>query len=680
MVVRARAVSTNGQQDPTKATKNIESFSFDDLPPETRITSPGSLQTSTSFVIRGTATDDKGVTGVNLYIRDVDTNQYLTADHTLVGSYTTFRIEPDVDNATSTTWEHEVTLPHEGNWKIGAAAADTIGQSDTRWVTRDVTVDSSGAPPTVTVSTPVSVTPPVNPPTLTMTPGNRLTFTGTATDDQSLATVDVIFRNATTRENLASDGSWGTDVSLGWHKISPANLNQSSLDWSFTSPEPLAPGTYDFRVRATDRQDLTTSSSMQGRVTINVAVPGDVAPNTLTTQGPAELDVRHLDLSGTATDDLGVREVRVAVYENDADLYLRPDGSLRAGYGTIPAVLATPDGTSTDWTLSVDVPTNGDYSVTAVAVDTAGQLDPSSSGATARYRIYPGDADPFLFENLSSPSTGDQFTDSRIFVSGRAEDDLAIAGVEVAIVDSAGRHMSSSGAFGTTERWISAFLNSPGSLGSNYSYTTPLLADGSYEVRVRPVDNHGHRPAYRSATVGVTAPAANQPPTALGTVSCSQNVCTFDGRGSTDENRASLAYSWNHGDGRTGTGGLRTHTYARAGTFTPTLTVTDEYGLVSTTTLPAVTIAEPPDNVAPTAVITTPTCVGLTCSFSGATSSDPNTGDTISYAWSFGDGGSSTSSAPSRTYAAEGSYTVTLTVTDGWGRAATTSRTVTVSP
>ncbi len=444
MVVRARTIGTNGQQDPTKATKKIESYSFDDRTPETQISAPGTLQTSTSFVIRGSATDDKGITAVSLYIRNVDTDQYLTADGSVVDSYTTFRVEPDVDNATSTTWQHEVTLPSEGSWKIGAAAVDTIGQSDSRWVTRDVTVDSSGAPPTVRITAPVQVTPPVVPPTLTMSPGSRLTYTGTATDDTALGSVEVSLRNTTTRENLAADGSWGSDVIAGWYRVSPLNHNEQNLSWTFTTPQPLVPGTYDFRVRATDKQDLTTSSSLQGRVVINVVVAGDAAPNTLMTQGAAELEVRHLDLAGTATDDLGVSAVRLAILENDSDRYLRSDGTLRAGYGTVPAVLATPGATSTGWALSTDVPTNGDYSVTAVAVDTVDQLDPSSSGATARYRIYPGDADPVLVENLSSPGDGAAFTDSRIFVSGRAQDDQSIAGVEVSIVDSAGRFMSSS--------------------------------------------------------------------------------------------------------------------------------------------------------------------------------------------------------------------------------------------
>ena len=48
-------------------------------------------------------------------------------------------------------------------------------------------------------------------------------------------------------------------------------------------------------------------------------------------------------------------------------------------------------GTSTTWTLPVDLPIEGDYSVTAFAYDTLGQQDPSTTGATSRYPIYPGD-------------------------------------------------------------------------------------------------------------------------------------------------------------------------------------------------------------------------------------------------------------------------------------------------
>ena len=80
-------------------------------------------------------------------------------------------------------------------------------------------------------------------------------------------------------------------------------------------------------------------------------------------------------------------------------------------------------------------------------------------------------------------------------------------------------------------------------------------------------------------TVGVTtvtarpvAGAVNQPPAAAFTSSCSALACSFDGRGSTDD-QSVTGWTWDFGDGSSGTGSTVSHTYSAAGPYTVKLTV-----------------------------------------------------------------------------------------------------------
>src|SRR5436305_830917 len=81
-------------------------------------------------------------------------------------------------------------------------------------------------------------------------------------------------------------------------------------------------------------------------------------------------------------------------------------------------------------------------------------------------------------------------------------------------------------------------------------------------------------------------------------------------------------------------------------------------------------------NHAPTAAFTW-SCSKIACSFT-STSSYPGV-SINAYSWTFGDGATSTSQNPSHTYAAGGTYTVGLTVTDNQGGTGTTSHGVTVT-
>ena len=561
MIVRARTVSSTGAVDGTKAVKKTETFGFADQPPNTDITGPpAGLVRSRTFTVTGTATDDVGVNSIGMTVLDGN-NRYLQADGSVASTGYTFRITPDVVGARSTTWSKEITVPADGDWKARARATDTNGESDLDTGDRFWVVSEDGAAPTVSIGEPVTMLPPTAAPTQVVAPGSPLTFSGSAQDDGTLSRVQIRLRNSTNRKNLGIDGSWSADVPRDWYTISPVNLNSSSHDWSYTTPFDLEPGSYSFEVKAIDDLGLETASADQGKLTVNAQVAGDAPPDarlnvTGTVLGGQSL---HLDLAGTATDDKGVSAVRVSLFDGDTSKYLQPDGSLATAFAMLPATLATPDATSTTWTLPVDLPQGGDYNVTAYGFDTVDQQDTSTSGATARYRIYPGDVPPTLTENLLNPAEGTTFDDGRIFISGRAEDDQAMQNVEVAIVDSAGRYMDSSGGFpNTSESWRGAFVTSPGTVGSNFSYTTPVVPPGDYTVKIRGIDNHDQAttpPAERHVTV--THPPGNTIPMADFTVACNQNVCTYDGRSSTDENAATLEYSWNFGNG-TGSGALPT--------------------------------------------------------------------------------------------------------------------------
>jgi len=119
----------------------------------------------------------------------------------------------------------------------------------------------------------------------------------------------------------------------------------------------------------------------------------------------------------------------------------------------------------------------------------------------------------------------------------------------------------------------------------------------------------------------------------------------------------------------TGLAGGSSHTY--------TLTVTDPDGNRISRVGNSVTIAGGGANQPPTASFVAGTN-GLAVAVDGTASHDPD-GTIASYAWTFGDGGTATGSTANHTYAAAGTYTITLKVTDNAGATGTTSHQVTVT-
>ncbi len=171
------------------------------------------------------------------------------------------------------------------------------------------------------------------------------------------------------------------------------------------------------------------------------------------------------------------------------------------------------------------------------------------------------------------------------------------------------------------------------------------------------------------------------------------SAVTFDGSdtkdadlGRTDLGRTeALTYSWEFGDGATGSGLTASHTYTDNGSYTARLTVADAFGWTESVTK-SVSVA----NVAPTVTLaaTTPLAilsgdaVAVSGSFSDAGSKDApwtalldwGNGLTVPSTWQ-SPGATIDGSSP---FLAAGNYTVTLTVTDKDGAAGSASVSVTV--
>ena len=196
---------------------------------------------------------------------------------------------------------------------------------------------------------------------------------------------------------------------------------------------------------------------------------------------------------------------------------------------------------------------------------------------------------------------------------------------------------------------------SSGSPGCNDCYDT-IYIDGTALT-------FGNNPAW------ALSPRPIPSPVPLG---CDGMVCTFDGSGSWVADGSTIVnYSWNLGDGTVASGRDVSHEYLASGTYTVSLTVTTSAGLTGTRTATVVVDG----NRLPTASFTY-TCSGSQCAFDGSGSSDPD-GHLASYSWTFGDGTMGDGTAVGHTYAAPGTYAVTLSVTDNLGATGTRTQTVT---
>ncbi|HET9952678.1 MAG TPA: PKD domain-containing protein [Candidatus Eisenbacteria bacterium] len=134
----------------------------------------------------------------------------------------------------------------------------------------------------------------------------------------------------------------------------------------------------------------------------------------------------------------------------------------------------------------------------------------------------------------------------------------------------------------------------------------------------------------------------------------------FDGRRSIDPDGEPLSYAWSFDDGGTAAGAVVQHAFADVGAHTVTLTISNGSG--SDDDQADVTVVAPYQPVA-NAGGPYSGRPGAPIRFDGSASFDPDN-DPLSYRWEFGDGGVAGGEYPAYIYAAAGTFTVRLTVSD----------------
>ncbi len=212
-----------------------------------------------------------------------------------------------------------------------------------------------------------------------------------------------------------------------------------------------------------------------------------------------------------------------------------------------------------------------------------------------------------------------------------------------------------------------------GTISSDQNPTHRFPDNGDYVVTLTVTDDDGaNDTTSRTVAVSNVAPAASftyapSAPTTADTVAFTD--------GSSDVDGTVVAWSWDFGDGATSSEQHPSHRYADDGTYTVTLTVSDDDG-ADNTTVQAITVT----NLAPTAAFAYSPASPSTADDVAFTDESLDADGTVaSWAWDFGDGATSSEQHPSHSYADDGSYTVTLSVTDDDGATAEASQTVSVT-
>ena len=328
-------------------------------------------------------------------------------------------------------------------------------------------------------------------------PRAPLTFSGTATDNVGVTAVPhrreehgdgpLPVQHRHERQQLRDDFVWHTG-----HARRPRR-HVDELEHHLDTVLDVSGCTCQTLVEARDASGNVDGSKPQVTFTMTNLPPDATAPDTVLT-APTEasvLNARPVIISGSATDDQNVNQVRLTI-QNSNGLYWSA-GGWSSNPATVDATLGTGT-TSRTWEYGFDPGGNGSFTVTAAAVDAGTNVDQTPAGPVAFSIDAPAEDDIIPPNGTVTVPTPNQVfpTGQPIAFTGQATDNVGVGSVQVAIRNRTTlQWLQPNGTWGATFRWLDgATLSNPNgqSTGWTYNWLTPPAGSGIYLIQVRARD------------------------------------------------------------------------------------------------------------------------------------------------------------------------------------------------
>ena len=533
-------------------------------------------------------------------------------------------------------------------------------------------------------------------PSYTYATAGSYTVTLTVTDDDgasntAAATVTVTAPNVAPSASFTSSvsdltasfadtssDSDGTIVSHSWNFGDGNSSSQANPSHTYA-----VAGSYTVSLTVTDDDGASNTTS----ATVTVTAP-NVAPAASFTSTVTDLTADFTDTSSDSDGSIASHSWDFG--DGNGSSQANPSHTYAtAGSYTVTLTVTDDDGASNTASATVTVTvtapnvapvasfTSTVYDLTASFTDTSSDSD----GSIASYSWDFGDGNGSSQANPSHTyAAAGSYTVFLTVTDDDGASNTASATVTVTAPNVAPAASFTSTVTGLTANFTDTSSDSDGSIashswdfgdGNGSSLQNPAhtyAVAGTYTVMLTVIDNEG---ASNSALSSVTVTAPNVAPTANFSSSVTDLSASFTDA-STDADGTVVSFSWDFGDGNGSNQQNPVHVFAASGNYVVTLTVTDDDG-ASNSISASITATAP--NVPPVASFTT-SITDLAVRFAD-TSADSD-GSIVGWSWQFGDGNSSSSQNPLHSYAAAGSYTVTLMVTDDDGAVAEVNATISV--